>query len=305
MKIARVLISGELRVVFEHSDGQWYDATQLLPDAVNYVQNWDSNLRALQEFDASAQVALDLSDVIYAPPFQATTFRDFYAFEDHVKTCRAKRGVEMNPDWYEIPVFYFSNPFSIIGHDAEVYAPAGSQELDFELELGIVIGEAGRDIRAEDAWNHVAGFTIINDLSARDLQRKEMSLQLGPAKGKDFATAVGPCLVSLDELRGHISADGKIDLAMRAELNGMEISSGNAKTMYHSWPQLIEHASRDVDLQPGDLIGSGTVGTGCILELGAENVGSYLQPGDRIELCIDGIGSLNSIVTERPDHARV
>jgi fumarylacetoacetate (FAA) hydrolase len=241
-----------------------------------------------------------MAQMRYAIPFQPKTFRDFYAFEEHVKTCRGKRGLELNPDWYEIPVFYFSNPYAMCAHQTEVYAPAASVELDFELELGLVIGKAGRNISAARAWDHVAGFCIINDFSSRDLQRKEMSLQLGPAKGKDFATGMGPYFVSKDQLESFITERGTLRLGMSAYLNGKKISVGNAETMYYSWPQIIEHASRDVDLQAGDLLGSGTVGTGCILELGTEAVGSYLRPGDHIRLEIDELGCLENPITERP-----
>jgi fumarylacetoacetate (FAA) hydrolase len=228
------------------------------------------------------------------------TFRDFYAFEQHVATCRQHRGLSMDPAWYAQPVFYFSNPLGLIANDAPVYAPAGSEELDYELELGLMIGRGGRDIRREDAWRHVAGFTIINDFSARDLQRREMSVGLGPAKGKDFATAVGPVLVTLDEFQDRIDTDGRLHLEMAARVNGIELSRGNSGSMYFSWPQIIEHASRDAMLAPGDLLGSGTVGTGCILELGSDKTGGWLKPGDLVELEIERIGILRTPIVARP-----
>ena len=234
-------------------------------------------------------------------PLNPRTFRDFYAFERHVATCRAKRGLQMVPAWYEQPVFYFSNPTSLVGHDAPVHAPVGSEELDYELELGLVIGKGGRDIRREDAWGHAAGFTIINDFSARDVQRREMAVGLGPAKGKDFATAVGPWLVTPDEFRDRIDADGRLNLGMVARVNGRELSRGNAADMYFTWPRIIEHASRDAELFPGDLLGSGTVGTGCILELGPENAGGWLKPGDVVELDIERIGVLRTPIVARPE----
>ncbi|HYF47876.1 MAG TPA: fumarylacetoacetate hydrolase family protein [Planctomycetota bacterium] len=237
---------------------------------------------------------------LLSPVPRPRTFRDFYAFEQHVKTARARRKLEMIPQWYEIPVFYFSNPNSLLGPDAEVFAPRDSAELDYELELGVVIGKAGRDIPEEKAWEHVAGFTIINDFSARDLQRKEMGVGLGPAKGKDFATGVGPHLVTLDEVQDRISADGKIDLQMSARVNGKELSRGNANSMYYTWPRLIAQASRDAELFEGDLIGSGTVGTGCILELGPENTGGWLKPGHVVELEIERLGVLKHRIVERP-----
>lgn len=239
------------------------------------------------------------SEFSFLPPIvHPPAFRDFYAFEQHVKTARGRRGLEVPAAWYEIPVFYFSNPNSLIGHDAEVCAPQGCVELDYELELGVVIGHGGRDISPERAWEHVFGFTIVNDLSARDLQRKEMSVGLGPAKGKDFATAVGPWLVPRTDFLDRIQGQ-KLTLEMSARVNGRGLSRGNVASLHHTIPQLIAHASRDVELFPGDLIGTGTVGTGCILELGPENTGGWLKPGDVVELEVERIGLLRTRVVER------
>jgi fumarylacetoacetate (FAA) hydrolase len=163
----------------------------------------------------------------------------------------------------------------------------------------VVIGHGGRDIAPERAWEHVFGFTIINDLSARDLQRQEMSVGLGPAKGKDFATAVGPWIVSRREFDDRI-AGAALTLAMMARVNGRELSRGNVASLHHSIPQMIAFASRDAELFPGDLIGTGTVGTGCILELGPENTGGWLKPGDVVELEIERIGVLRTRVIARP-----
>lgn len=241
------------------------------------------------------------SEFAFLPPIvRPPAFRDFYAFEDHVKTARARRGLAMPPAWYEVPVFYFSNHNALLGHDAPVFAPAGCAELDYELELGIVIGRGGRDITAEHAWEHVFGFTVINDLSARDLQRQEMSIGLGPAKGKDFATAVGPWIVTRDSVRDCIAGE-RLSLAMQARVNDRELSHGNVAALHHSIPRLIAHASRDAELFPGDLLGTGTVGTGCILELGPENTGGWLKPGDLVELEIERIGALRTRIIERPD----
>ena len=300
MKIARIDDGTKIKTIFQHSDGQWYDAAAVLPQTEHYLEQWDDSLQYLQSFEPKGEKVEDLSNASFAIPFQPTSFRDFYAFEEHVKTCRAKRDLAMNPDWYEIPVFYFSNHHAIIGPGTQVYAPAGSQELDFELELGAVIGKSGRNIQAADAWDYIAGFCVLNDFSARDLQRKEMSVGLGPAKGKDFATAIGPYFVSKDELINKKTDRGNLSLVMTAYLNDKQISQGNAETMYHAWPQIIEQASRDVDLRPGDLIGSGTVGTGCILELGTDVTGAYLQPGDKIRLEIEGLGVLENPIVERP-----
>jgi fumarylacetoacetate (FAA) hydrolase len=184
-------------------------------------------------------------------------------------------------EWYELPVFYFSNPAAIYGPEEEIPYPAGSEELDYELEVAAVIGADGA----------IGGFTIMNDWSARDLQRKEMKVGLGPAKGKDFATSLGPVVVTPDEL-------GDLSLEMVARVNGEERSRGNLGDMYHSWEAIVERASANTRLVPGDVIGSGTVGSGCILEHGD---GRWLQPGDVVELEVEGIGMLRNTIGQKRD----
>lgn len=233
-------------------------------------------------------------------PFPVASLRDFYAFEQHVKTCRAHRGLEMVPQWYEVPVFYFSNALAVIGDGDAVHAPAGSSALDYELELACVIGAHAKNLAPDDsAMNCVAGFTIMNDWSARDLQRAEMAVGLGPSKSKDFATSLGPTVVPFAELRPFYR-DGRLHLEMTATVNGKVSSRGNAGSMYWTWPQLLAHASRDTELRPGDVLGSGTVGTGCILELTPDAVGGWLKPGDVVELTIERLGTLRNTVVERP-----
>jgi len=234
-------------------------------------------------------------------PARYRSFRDFYAFEAHVRAARKRRGLEMVPEWYEAPAFYFSNTASIVGHGAQIRKPALTNELDYELEIAIVIGREGRDIPVAEADGYIAGFTILNDWSARDIQRAEMKVGLGPAKGKDFATSVGSCLVTPDELDDRMLPDrsrGKrYDLTMTATVNGREYSRGNARDMHWTFAELIAHASRDTVLLPGDLIGSGTVGTGCITEF-AEGTFPWLQPGDVVRLEIDRLGALENRVIE-------
>ena len=258
------------------------------------VNDWPEHGRVFQKKGGKTLRARKF----FPPVVRPSTFRDFYAFEQHVRTARERRGLEMVQAWYEIPVFYFANSNSLVGTDAEVFAPAGSNELDYELELGVVIGSRGRNIAPAQAWNHVAGFTIINDFTARDLQRAEMAIGLGPAKGKDFASAVGPALVTRDEFGDKIDKE-KISLEMQARLNGRQLSWGNSSTLFHSFPAMIAQASRDADLFPGDLIGSGTVGGGCILELGPENTGGWLKAGDAVELEIERIGTLRTKIAPR------
>ena len=217
--------------------------------------------------------------VLRAPVLQPPSLRDFYAFEQHVATARALRGAEVPAEWYEQPVFYFSNPASIHGPEQEVAYPEGSEELDYELEVAAVIGAGGA----------TGGFTIMNDWSARDLQRAEMRVGLGPAKGKDFATSLGPVLVTPDEFDGS-------EAELVARVNGEERSRGNLRDLYHPWEAILAHAARCTRLLPGDVLGSGTVGSGCILEHGD---GRWLQPGDVVELEVEGIGVLRNVVGPR------
>jgi len=219
-----------------------------------------------------------LEDVrLLAPVPRPPSVRDAYAFEEHIRNAARVRGRPGVPDeWYELPVFYFSNPAAIFGPDDEIPFPAGSEELDYELEVAAVIGAVGA----------IGGFTVMNDWSARDLQRTEMKVGLGPAKGKDFATSLGPVVVTPDEL-------GNLRLEMVARVNGEERSRGNMGDMYHSWEAIIERAATNTQLVPGDVIGSGTVGTGCILEHGD---GRWLQPGDVVELEVEEIGVLRNVV---------
>jgi fumarylacetoacetate (FAA) hydrolase len=193
-----------------------------------------------------------------------------------VKSARAQRGLEMAPEWYQLPVFYFSNPAAVHGPDDTIPFPAESSAWDYELEAAVVIGAEGR----------IAGFTILNDWSARDLQKMEMAVGLGPAKGKDFATSLGPVVVTPDEL-------GDLRLEMVARVNGEERSRGNLGDINWSWDELVAHAGRNTRLVAGDILGSGTVGTGCILE---HADGRWLRPGDEVELEIEGIGVLRNVV---------
>ncbi len=229
------------------------------------------------------------------------SIRDFYAFEAHVATARRSRGLEMEPDWYELPVFYFSNPHNVLGDGDVVVAPSGCQELDYELEVAAVVGRRCRDLDPASAHEAIAGFTIMNDWSARDLQRREMRLGLGPSKGKDFATSLGPVVVPPSSLPGGPS--GRPQAAMVARVNGDEWSRGELADIHFSWGELLAHASRGSWLEEGDVIGSGTVGTGCILELslvhGSERF-PWLQPGDVVELEVEGIGVLRNTVGARP-----
>ncbi len=242
----------------------------------------------------SRPVAQDLDDVIICPPIpDPPGFRDFSAFEQHVQAVRSRRGLEMVPEWYEFPVFYFSNHNALLGHNWPLPKPKQTAALDYELELACIIGKGGRDISVAAAEKHIAGFTILNGWSARDLQRREMKAGLGPAKGKDFGASLGPYLVTRDEFE-NLKVGKSYNLTMLARRNGQELSRGNAQDLHYSFAEMIARASDGVELYPGDIIGSGPVGTGCILELQPEHTGGWLQVGDTVELEIQGLGKLTN-----------
>jgi 2-keto-4-pentenoate hydratase/2-oxohepta-3-ene-1,7-dioic acid hydratase in catechol pathway len=231
---------------------------------------------------------------LLAPVAEPPSIRDFYAFEQHVRTARSRRGLEMHPDWYELPVFYFSNPAAVLGPGDPVAAPPRSAELDYELEVACVLGRGGANLRLEDADQAITGFMVMNDWSARDVQRREMALSMGPAKGKDFATSLGPTLVTTAEF-----APGGLrevpSAVMTARVNGAEWSRADLDGLWWSFAEMLVYASEAAPVRRGDVLGSGTCGTGCILELslvhGAERF-PYLQPGDEVELEVAGLGVL-------------
>ncbi len=225
---------------------------------------------------------------LLAPLPNPPSLRDFIAFEEHIAATSKKRGQPIPPEWYKAPVYYKGNHRTIIGPDEDLPWPLETTKLDYELELACVIGRAGRDVSEKDAPGYIAGYTIMNDFSARDIQFQEMACRLGPAKGKDFATAIGPCLVTPDEIPD-LNA-----LTMIARVNGEVWSRGRFGTIHWSFPQMIAHVSHGEPIYPGDLFGSGTVGGGCGLE-----TDRYLSPGDVVELEIQPIGVLRNRVIKR------
>ncbi len=239
-------------------------------------------LRGLNE----ETLILPLSSVRLLPPLpNPPSIRDFYAFEQHVKKGFERRGGTIPKEWYEIPVYYKTAAHNLIGDGDDVHWPRFTQTFDYELELAAVIGRKGRNIAAEDAREYIAGFTIMNDFSARDIQRREMAVALGPAKGKDWCTAFGPVLVTADEI------GDPYNLKMTARVNGEVWSEGNSGTIFHKFERMIEFLTEDDTIYPGDVIGSGTVGTGCGLELNR-----WVKRGDEIELEIEKIGVLRNRV---------
>jgi 2-keto-4-pentenoate hydratase/2-oxohepta-3-ene-1,7-dioic acid hydratase in catechol pathway len=232
-----------------------------------------------------------------SPIPKPVSIRDFYAFEEHVKTARKRRGLDVVPEWYDIPVFYFTNHLAVKGPLDHIEMPADCEWLDYELEIACVIGKEGTNISKENAEDHIYGYFIMNDWSARDIQKHEMKVGLGPAKGKDFATSFGPYLVTKDELETYRRGD-RFDLLMTAKVNGKLLSEGNYQDIHYTFADMIERASKDVTLYPGEVIGSGTVGTGCILELGTETH-PWLKSGDVVELEIAGLGVLRNRIAEK------
>jgi fumarylacetoacetate (FAA) hydrolase len=313
-------------------DGKLYDLKKSageidinLPGRMkSFLKNWDENFDLAKRVEEAIKNGgikseLDRNEIkLLSPVPQPTSCRDGYAFRQHVATARRNRGVEMIPEFDQYPVFYFTNHNAIFGEGDIIVEADHLHKLDFELECAIVIGRKGKNISSKNADEYIAGYMIMNDLSARVLQMEEMKLNLGPAKGKDFATSLGPYLVTTDELEEYrikTEFGNKFILEMKAFHNGRQVSSGNLKDMNWTFAELIERASYGVELFPGDVIGSGTVGTGCYLELngtwaleakqkGEEFTPVWLKAGDTIELEITGLGKLsNKILKAEKDYS--
>ena len=257
--------------------------------------------------DPDDAVTLADSDLVFGPPvLRPPTFRDFYAFEQHVATMWNRRGGEIPEAWFRLPIFYFSNVSELRGPGEPVWAPLGSTELDFELEVGAVVDTPAYNLDQDRAAEAIGGYVIVNDWSARDLQRDESTVRLGPAKGKDFALTIGPWIVTPDELADRSPAGATApDLEMTATVTGAdgtttEVSRGSWSIARYSFGQMLARASADVHVRAGDLLGSGTVGTGCLLEVKDSTLKRWLEPGDTVRLEIERLGVLQSPVVARP-----
>ncbi|MDP4553512.1 fumarylacetoacetate hydrolase family protein [Alkalihalobacillus macyae] len=262
-------------------------------ELIDIIRDFDHYKTAINDLPTSEY---ELGDVIlHAPLPRPLSIRDFYAFEEHVVSARGQRGLGVVSEWYELPVFYFSNHMAVKGPDSIIQRPRSCEKLDYELELACVIGKEGRNIKAHQAEEYIFGFMVMNDWSARDLQAKELKVGLGPAKGKDFATSFGPFLVTKEELP---LENGRLDLKMEGFVNGERYSLGNAKDMHYSFSEIIAQASKNVTLYPGEVIGSGTVGSGCILEKMERD---WLVPGDTVDLSIDSLGTLSNTIGEEEE----
>ena len=326
MKLVSYLTNGHDQLAFL-VDGLLFDCDLLHPELPNsmsmFLQYWDDNFPLAQKVDASikdGRVSKDkgiaITDVVVIAPVPfPTSCRDGYAFRQHVATARRNRSLPMIEAFDEFPIFYFTNHHSVQGPGDIVCMPDHFEKLDFELEAAIVVCKQGKNITANEADNYIGGLMIMNDMSARVLQMEEMQLNLGPAKGKDFSTVIGPCLVTLDELEGFETAPkdnhiGKAwNLQMTCKVNGIEVSRGNLADMNWTFAEILERCAYGTNIYPGDVIGSGTVGTGCFLELngtGKLNNSTYqeqwLQPNDVVEMTIEGIGILvNNIKKDDSD----
>jgi fumarylacetoacetate (FAA) hydrolase len=257
--------------------------------------------------DPEDDAVLGASNLAFGPPIlRPPTFRDFYAFEQHVATMWNRRGGEIPEAWFRLPIFYFSNVSELRGPGDPVWAPRGSEELDFELEVGAVVDTPAFNLPEERATEAVGGYLIVNDWSARDLQRDESTVRLGPAKGKDFALTIGPWIVTPDELADRWAAGTPApDLTMTATVTAAdgtltEVSRGSWSIARYSFGQMLARASTDVHVRPGDLLGSGTVGTGCLLEVKDSTLKRWLQAGDTVTLAIERLGALTTPVIARP-----
>lgn len=279
-----------------------------------FIDDHEKYFAIIKDMDLeSAEPTYAINDVqLLAPLLNPRSFRDYIGFEQHMLNASAKFGHQIGEAWYEMPIFYFTNHHAIYGPGDEIKRPAKETRLDIELEMAVIIGKKGKDIKAAEAEDYIFGYTIFNDWTARAIQKKEMEIPLGPHKGKDFANAIGPCIITKDEMEKYRCAfseaffasplkvpavqGDRFDLKMSSRINGQTICEGNYKTVYYNFPQMIERASENnVTMMPGDILGSGTVGWGSLIENNFE-VHRPLEPGDVVELEIEGIGVLRNIV---------
>jgi fumarylacetoacetate (FAA) hydrolase len=284
------------------------DMLTVIRESANFLPAFKSLADAYSQGKLPASLSYAEKEVrLISPVPRPTSMRDGYAFRQHVEAARRNRGVPMIPEFDQFPVFYFTNHLAVCGPGELAVQKQAQDKLDFELEVAIVVGKPGRNIPAAKADEHIFGYMIMNDWSARFLQMEEMKLNLGPAKGKDFATGLGPYLITRDELARYAvpgPTGERHNLRMQAFVNGKRLSDGNAKDMNWTFAQIIERASYGVHLHAGDVIGSGTVGTGCLLELnGSEegrkiSGGAWLKPGDHVVMEVEGLGRLENTIVD-------
>ncbi|KPV47468.1 MULTISPECIES: fumarylacetoacetate hydrolase family protein [Acidiplasma] len=291
MKIFRAKINNEDKICIYNN--KIYDLSILLNESTEYIENnffelYDKILKLKPDDDSSVHGNIEYK----IPVPYIRSVRDFYSFEGHVKNARKNKGLNMIDEWYKFPVFYFSCTPNIYPSDCDIKYPEKSKMFDYEMEVAAVIGRRTINCHGSECIKSVYGFMIMNDWSLRDIQREEMKVLLGPAKGKDYATSFGRYFVTSDEILSKRDKNNKINLKMETYVNDKLYSSGNLNEIYFSFCDMIERASEDVPLLPGDIIGSGTFNTGCILELGTE----YLRKGDTVTMRSDDLGILTNRV---------
>ena len=304
--IARWTHAGELHSGFVAGENCY-----ALPPGMTVGTLLESGLAAAlerAETTVASSPPVPLADVALRAPLEPASIRDFVAFEEHVEGVRKSidGAAGVMPEWYEAPTFYFTNPHTVTGDGDTIGIPAGCSELDFELEVAAVVGHVpgsdGRNLEAAEAHRHIFGYTVLNDWSARDLQRREMRVSLGPCKGKDFSNTLGPWIVTADEFESRHDADGFLPISMAVEVNGTLIGQDLLSNMGWPFAELVAYASQDSVVRPGDVLGSGTCGSGCLAELWGRN-GSKTPPplitGDVVRLTVEGIGSLENRVGSR------
>ncbi len=292
MRIARLDHNGAPRTAVITRD----DRVQLLPAEVGVLDLLGAPPAQRDEIAGGAEAELPLSDVRLLAPIEPPSIRDFSVFEAHIEGIVMGEGRKVPERWYEGPFCYFSNPHAITGPGDEIEIPPASERLDLELEVAAIIGRAGRNVTVEDAGAHIAGYTIFNDWSARDHAIDEMRLGLGFCKAKDFANTLGPWIVTADEFERFRTGD-RLDLDLRASINGRELGDDTLANMAWSFEELVAYASRGAWIRPGDVLGSGTCGNGCLFELwGRGREWAPLAPGDVVTLSVEGIGTLTNQV---------
>ena len=271
-------------------------------DLLDLIVEGEEALRGAGERALTASLPVPLTDARLLPPLQPPTVRDYMTFEGHVEGVARGYGDTVPEEWYAAPAFYFTNPYAMIGAHDDVPVPPACERFDFELEVAAVIGKAGRDLTPEQARDHILGYTILNDWSARDLQGREMRVKLGPAKGKDTSTTLGPWLVTADALEPHRNADGFLDLALTVDVNGETVGRDRLANMAWTFEEMAVYASRGTWIRPGDVLGSGTCGNGgCLAELwgrGGVLEPPPLVPGDTVTMTVEGIGTITNTVVE-------
>ena len=296
MKIARYKYKDHVSFGHYAGSGKIIDLGNSFDDIFDLLDN-------IKKVDAYLKsenlLILEINSIELLPPLKPRSLRDAYAFRQHVETSRKNRGLEMIKEFDDFPVYYYSNADAVMGPGNINIDNIFMNKLDFELEVAILIGKEGINIDCKEADSYIAGFMIMNDFSARDLQMAEMKLNLGPAKGKDFATTIGPFLVTPDELKNHIiptESGNKLSLKMECFINSKKISEDNLKNLSWTFSQIIERVSMGTRIFPGDVIGSGTCATGCFLELNQTNDAQWLKKEDIIELKVESLGTLKNTI---------